>query len=108
MKSVLVTGGAGYVGSHLVRLLRERGIRAVVLDDLSTGHLEAVGSGDFVRGDISDRELVLELLREQSVDVIYHLAACALVEESVIEPRKYYDQNVGGGSSCWGLRWMRA
>ncbi len=99
MKPVLVTGGAGYVGSHLVRLLSERGLRAIVLDNLSTGHPEAVGSKDFVKGDVSDSGLVTALLRKHNVEVIYHLAARALVEESVAEPRKYYECNIRGGLS---------
>jgi len=97
--SVLVTGGAGYVGCHLVRLLRERGMRVLVLDDLSTGHAESVGAEDFVEGDIGDTATVSRILRENSVDVIYHMAACALVEESVARPAKYYERNISAGLS---------
>lgn len=99
MGSVLVTGGAGYVGCHIVRTLRERGMRVLVLDNLSTGHRESVGTEDFVEGDVSDTASVTRVLREDSVDLIYHMAACALVEESVIDPARYYERNISVGLS---------
>jgi len=97
--SVLVTGGAGYVGCHLVRLLRERGARVLVLDDLSTGHVDSVGAEDFVRGDIGDEEAVTDLIRDNGVSLVYHMAACALVEESVADPARYYERNIAAGLS---------
>jgi UDP-glucose 4-epimerase len=77
---VLVTGGAGYIGSHMVKLLLESGAELSVLDDLSTGHADAVRGGQFVRG----------------IEAVVHFAACSLVAESVADPLKYYARNVGG------------
>jgi UDP-glucose 4-epimerase len=95
--SVLVTGGAGYIGSHTVRLMLERGVRPVVLDNFSTGHRDAVPSGvPLLEADILDRKRVLPFLREQRVTDIVHFAARALVGESVSDPRLYWNDNVCG------------
>ena len=94
--NILVVGGAGYIGSHMVRLLGRAGHRPVVLDNLSTGFANAVTSGELVVGDMRDRELVKQLLRDHSIDAVMHFAACALVGESVTEPAKYYQNNVVG------------
>ena len=92
---VLVTGGAGYIGSVVVDLLLARGCRVVVLDDLSTGHREAVADGaEFVQGGIGDGAVVASLLARHPLDAIVHLAAFALVEESVANPEKYRANNV--------------
>ncbi|MCB1774161.1 MAG: UDP-glucose 4-epimerase GalE [Gammaproteobacteria bacterium] len=91
--SVLVTGGAGYIGSHTVRQLGEAGERVVTLDNLSKGFREAVLHGDFVEGDTSDRELVSRVLREHKVDTVIHFAAHTIVPESVEDPLKYYRNN---------------
>ncbi|HYU28858.1 MAG TPA: UDP-glucose 4-epimerase GalE [Gemmatimonadales bacterium] len=92
---VLVTGGAGYIGSILVDQLLERGFHVVVLDDLSTGHRQAVARGaGFVQGGVGNRELVEALLQRERIDAIIHLAAFALVAESVAQPRKYVTNNV--------------
>jgi UDP-glucose 4-epimerase len=92
---VLVTGGAGYIGSVVVDRLLARGCRVVVLDDLSTGHREAVAEGaTFVQGGIGDRGAVESLLAREPVDAIVHLAAFALVAESVADPEKYRTNNV--------------
>ena len=88
--NILVVGGAGYIGSHMVRLLGRAGHRSVVLDNLSTGFANAVTSGELVVGDMRDRELVKQLLSDHSIDAVMHFAACALVGESVTEPAKYY------------------
>jgi UDP-glucose 4-epimerase len=93
---VLVTGGAGYIGSHMVRLLVEGGAEVSVLDDLSTGHADAVRGGKFVRGDIADFSLTSNLLREHGIEAVVHFAACSLVAESMADPLKYYTRNVGG------------
>ena len=93
---VLVTGGAGYIGSHMVQLLLERGAEVTVLDDLSTGHADAVRGGHFVRGDIADRHATGTLLRERGIEAVIHFAAAALVGESTADPPKYYARNVGG------------
>jgi UDP-glucose 4-epimerase len=95
MTRILVTGGAGYIGSVVVDQLLERGFGVVVLDDLSTGHRQAVARGaGFVQGGIGNRELVESLLQKERIEAIIHLAAFALVAESVAQPRKYVANNV--------------
>ncbi len=94
--SILVTGGAGYIGSHVVLQLRERGESVVVLDDLSRGFRQAVGDTPLVVGDIGDRGALLGLLREYGVDTVMHFAAFTIVPESVRDPLKYYGNNVCG------------
>ncbi len=91
---VLVVGGAGYIGSHMVRQLDARGHEVVVLDNLSTGFREAVTAGRLVVGEMSDRSLVKDILRSHQIDTVMHFAACALVGESVVDPAKYYQNNV--------------
>jgi UDP-glucose 4-epimerase len=91
--AVLVTGGAGYIGSHTVLQLVARGERVVVLDDLSTGFRRAVGDVPLVVGNVGDRELVDRLLAEHHVDTIIHFAAHVIVPESVSNPLKYYGNN---------------
>ena len=77
--TILVTGGAGYIGSHVVLQLRERGESVVVLDDLSRGFRQSVGDTPLVVGDIGDRQLVTRLLRDHSVDTVIHFAAFTIV-----------------------------
>lgn len=91
--TILVTGGAGYIGSHTVRQLGERGERIVVLDNLSKGHREHVLYGDFVEGDTADKALVSGLLADHRVETVIHFAAHTIVPESVAEPLKYYRNN---------------
>lgn len=91
--SVLVTGGAGYIGSHVVCRLAEAGYRVVVLDDLSKGTREAVLHGELVVGSVGDGALVERLLDEHAVDSVLHFAAHVVVPESVAEPLKYYGNN---------------
>jgi UDP-glucose 4-epimerase len=91
--TILVTGGAGYIGSHVVLQLRARGERVVVLDDLSRGFRQAVLDTPLVVGQVGDRETVLAALREHSVDTVLHFAAFTIVPESVREPLKYYGNN---------------
>jgi UDP-glucose 4-epimerase len=91
--SILVTGGAGYIGSHVVLLLRERGERVVVLDDLSRGFRQAVLDAPLVTAKVGDRATVLETLRSHGVDTVMHFAAYTIVPESVREPLKYYGNN---------------
>ncbi|MBX2836344.1 MAG: UDP-glucose 4-epimerase GalE [Gammaproteobacteria bacterium] len=91
--SILVTGGAGYIGSHVVKLLGERGESVVVLDDLSTGNEDAVLHGQLVKGKTGDRELVGRILSEHQVDTVMHFAAHTIVPESVEDPLKYYGNN---------------
>jgi UDP-glucose 4-epimerase len=91
--SILVTGGAGYIGSHVVRQLRERNESVVVLDNLSTGFRSAVLGAPLVVGDTGDRELVSRLLREHRIETVMHFAAHTIVPESVANPLKYYANN---------------
>jgi UDP-glucose 4-epimerase len=91
--AVLVTGGAGYIGSHTVLQLRERGERVVVLDNLSTGFRQAVLGATLIEGEVGDRELVTRVLREHGVDTVLHFAAHTIVPESVRDPLKYYGNN---------------
>jgi UDP-glucose 4-epimerase len=92
---ILVTGGAGYIGSVVVDQLLERGYKVVVLDDLSAGHRQAVPRGAaFVQGGVGNRALVEALLERERIDAIIHLAAFALVPESVAQPQKYVTNNV--------------
>ena len=93
MASILVTGGAGYIGSHVVRQLVERGERVVVLDNLSTGYRSAVLGAPLVVGDTGDRALVDATLAEHAVDTVMHFAAHTVVPESVSNPLKYYGNN---------------
>ena len=91
---ILVTGGAGYVGSHAVRELRAAGIPCVVLDNLSRGHREMVADVDLIVGDIGDAALVGRTIRDYGVTAVMHFAAYAYVGESVAEPLTYYGNNV--------------
>ena len=91
--SILVTGGAGYIGSHTVLQLKARGEQVVVLDDLSTGFRQAVLDTPLVVGKVGDRDLVMEVLRTHGVDTVLHFAAHTIVPESVANPLKYYGNN---------------
>jgi UDP-glucose 4-epimerase len=91
--SILVTGGAGYIGSHVVRQLGESAETVIVLDNLGRGFRQAVTAGELVVGDVGDRELVSRLLAEHTVDTVMHFAAHTIVPESVAQPLKYYGNN---------------
>jgi UDP-glucose 4-epimerase len=93
MNPLLVTGGAGYIGSHVVRQLVERGEHVIVLDNLSTGFREAVAGVELVVGDVGDNALVETLLRERAIRTVMHFAAHTVVPESVRDPLKYYGNN---------------
>lgn len=90
---VLVTGGAGYIGSHVVKMLGEAGYDILTYDNLSTGHRWAVLYGKLVVGDLSDSELLRKVLHDFKPDVVMHFAASIIVPESVREPVKYYTNN---------------
>lgn len=94
MRKILVTGGAGYIGSHIVRSLGEKGFDVVVYDNLSYGHRWAVLSGKLVEGDLGDRELLDDVFRMERFDAVIHMAAFIVVDESVREPLRYYRNNV--------------
>lgn len=92
-RTILVTGGAGYIGSHVVLQLVEAGDRVVVLDDLSTGFRDAVIGAELIVGNVGDRHLVSNILRDQDVDTVMHFAARTIVPESVADPLRYYCDN---------------
>lgn len=95
--NVLVTGGAGYIGSHAVKWLRAAGQRVIVLDNLSRGHREAVPADvRLVELDVGDTERVSALLKAERIDCVMHFAAFAYVGESVEQPLKYYGNNTSG------------
>lgn len=93
-RPVLVTGGAGYIGSHVVRLLRENGYPVVAYDNLSTGFRWAVLDAELVVGDLAERERLAALFAERDFAAVLHFAACIRVEESVSDPARYYRNNV--------------
>jgi UDP-glucose 4-epimerase/UDP-arabinose 4-epimerase len=103
--SILVTGGAGYIGSHCSKAAAEAGFRPIVYDNLSTGHADFVQWGPLVTGDIHDSEKVAAVIREHNVQAVMHFAAFSAVGESVADPQKYYVNNVVGTLSL--LRGMR-
>jgi UDP-glucose 4-epimerase len=92
-KTILVTGGAGYIGSHVVRQLGESGEKIVVLDDLSTGFRQAVLHGDLVVGNTGDTKVLTKLFASHDIDTVMHFAAHTVVPESVADPLKYYRNN---------------
>ncbi|MDH3744948.1 MAG: UDP-glucose 4-epimerase GalE [Acidobacteriota bacterium] len=98
MSRYLIVGGAGYIGSHVVRALVERGDTVVVLDNLSTGHLEAIATSGarFIPGDVCEGNGLDRLFRCQEFDCVMHFAASSLVGESVTKPLDYYANNAGG------------
>ena len=95
-KTVLVTGGAGYIGSHTALELQERGYRVVVLDNLSTGHRWAIRANEFIEGDIRDTKLLNDTFSRFKFDAIVHFAAKSIVSDSILDPMDYYDNNVVG------------
>ena len=94
MQAVLVTGGAGYIGSHTCKALAQAGFTPVTLDNLVYGHRRAVKWGPFVEGDLADRALLEQVMREHSVQAVIHFAAYAYVGESMQQPGKYFANNV--------------
>jgi UDP-glucose 4-epimerase len=94
MSAILVTGGAGYIGSHMNYALLDRGERVVVLDNLSTGVRGLVGAEtEFVEGDVADRDLVRNLVRKHRIEAVIHFAGSIVVPESVAQPLRYYANN---------------
>jgi UDP-glucose-4-epimerase GalE len=94
--NILVTGGAGYIGSHTTKTLVRSGYKAIVIDDLSTGHEHNVKWGPLVRASLSDTAVVRDVLREHEIEAVVHFAGSALVAESVAQPLAYFQNNVGG------------
>ncbi len=95
-KTILVCGGAGYIGSHMARLLVENGYAPVILDDFSTGHAEAVRDFSVIRASLADREGLREAFRKHAVRAVMHFAGKIQVGESVLNPALYYENNVAG------------
>lgn len=95
-KKILVTGGAGYIGSHMVRLLTDSGHFVVTLDDLSTGFRDSILGGVFVQGSLHDKALLEGLFSEYQFDAVMHFAGSISVGESMHDPAKYYQNNLGG------------
>ena len=91
---VLVVGGAGYIGSHMVKHLLRQGCNVVTYDNLSTGYRDAVLGGEFVLGDLADKAALETLFGTHRFDGVMHFASCIQVGESVIEPARYYENNV--------------
>jgi len=91
---ILVTGGAGYIGSHCVKRLLDKGLDVVVLDNLCRGHRDAVLSPHFFQGSIGDRPVLDSLFRAHTIDAVMHFSAFAYVGESVVKPAEYYENNV--------------
>jgi UDP-glucose-4-epimerase GalE len=106
MRAVLVTGGAGYIGSHTCKVLAEAGFLPVAYDNMVHGHAEAVKWGPLEEGDIADRDRLDEVLQSYQPIAVIHFAAYAYVGESVLDPGKYYSNNVAGTLSL--LEAMRA
>ena len=101
--TILVTGGAGYIGSVTTQLLRVRGEQVVVLDNLSRGHRGSVAADiPFYEGNVGDRELVTTIARNHDIDACIHFAAFAYVGESVQNPAIYYENNVEQGVRLLG------
>lgn len=95
MKEILVTGGAGYIGSHVVKLLAERGYHPIVFDSLENGFAEFVKGHELVQGDIGDYEAVVALFKKRNIQCVMNFASYIAVGESMQLPLKYYSNNVG-------------
>lgn len=91
---ILITGGAGYIGSHVNKLLNQKGYRTIVFDNLITGHREFVKWGEFILGDLSDKEQIRFCFRKYPINVVMHFSAFAYVGESINNPARYYQNNV--------------
>ena len=94
--NIMVTGGAGYIGSHTCKKLFKAGYKPIVLDDLSTGHESFVKWGPFEKGDINDYKNNLRIIKKYNIVAVIHFAAKAYVGESIIDPQKYFKNNVVG------------
>ena len=93
-KNILITGGAGYIGSHTAKVMFEEGFYPIIFDNLSNGHQSLIKWGTFIEGDINDNGLVKEIIDKYNIKDVIHLAAYAYVGESVTNPRKYFNNNI--------------
>ncbi len=91
---ILIVGGAGYIGSHMNKMLARQGVETLVLDNLSCGHRDAVRWGKFIEGDLADTALLEKIFTENAVEAVFHFSAFINVGESVTAPAKYYQNNV--------------
>lgn len=91
---VLVTGGAGYIGCHTVKILLQRGYEPFTFDNLSTGHKELLPGGIFIRGDLKDRKKIIEVIKKYEIEAVIHFASLIQVGESYENPRLYYTHNL--------------
>jgi len=94
MTEILIVGGAGYIGSHMGKYLHNKGLKPIVLDNLSLGHEEAVKWGPLYKGELNDEKLLSEIFHKHDIQAVMHFAAFCYVGESVTEPLKYYQNNV--------------
>lgn len=94
--SILVCGGAGYIGSHMVAELLEKGEDVIIIDNFQKGHRDAILGGKVYEGDLRDKKILDKVFTENSIEAVIDFAADSLVGESVIEPLKYFNNNVGG------------
>ncbi len=99
---ILIAGGAGYIGSHVVKMLNQRGYETLVIDNLSTGHREFLKWGDWIIGDIGDVELLDSVFQKYPIEAVMHFSAYSLVGESVNHPQKYYENNTAKTLSLLG------
>ena len=93
---ILVCGGAGYIGSHMVAELLENNIEVVVLDNLEKGHKDALLGGKLYVGDLRDKKILDKIFTENKIDAVIDFAAYSLVGESMVDPLKYFNNNVYG------------
>ena len=94
--AILVVGGAGYIGSHIIRALQEKNREAVVFDNLERGHRQAIGAAAFFQGDLRSKTDVQKVFQDHAVEAVVHCADYCLVDESMQAPERYYENNVSG------------
>ena len=94
MKNILVVGGAGFIGSHVVKMLDQAGYQPIILDNLSTGSINAVTRGIFIQGDMADKDVLDKIFQSHAISAVMHFAALTDVGESITDPQKYYFNNV--------------
>ncbi|MGE6318934.1 UDP-glucose 4-epimerase GalE [Pseudomonas oryzihabitans] len=94
METILVVGGAGYIGSHMLAFLKDKPVDVIVIDDLSSGHLDSVVHGEFIHSDFSDQAVLEKIFSKKNIATVMHFASYIQVSESVLHPSKYYGNNV--------------